>query len=46
MCFTVFSEVTDPKWLIGDVLWLKVNTSDHMWVPLVQLFLIFEPNVT
>ena len=46
MCFIVFSEVTDPKWPIRDVLWLRVSTFDHMWVPLVALFLIFEPNVT
>ena len=46
MCFTVFSEVTDPKWPTGDALWPIVSTFDHMWVPLVALFQIFEPNVT
>ena len=46
MCFCVFSEVTDPKWRIWDVLWLMVTAFDHMWVPLVALFQIFEPNVT
>ena len=29
MCFKVFSEVTDPKWRIWDVLWLMVTTFDH-----------------
>ena len=42
----MFSEVTEPKWPIGDVLWLMVNTFDHMWVALVTLFRICELNVT
>jgi hypothetical protein len=46
MSFTVFSEVTDPKWPIGDALWPIMSTFDHMWMPLVPLFQIFEPNVT
>ena len=49
MCFVVFSEVTIVLTLsgaFGDVLWLMVSTFDDMWVPLVSLFLIFDPNVT
>ena len=48
MRFRAFSEVTDPKWPTGtgDALWPIVSTFDHMWMPLVPLFLIFELNVT
>ena len=45
MCFIVFSEVTEPKLPSGDVLWLIVETFDHMWVALVTLFRICELNV-
>ena len=43
MCFLRLLTASDP---FGDILWLMVSTFDHMWVPLVPLFLIFEPNVT
>ena len=33
MCFTVFSEVGDPKWTIWGVLWLRMTTFGHMWAP-------------
>ena len=44
--FIVFSEITDPKYAIGDALWPIVSTFDDRCVPLVPFFLIFEPDLT